>query len=152
MLQCELLTPEICCHVSTWKVSSANTFQHWKFGHLKMDSSSIPRLQSSYGGGGHSRHFKLHICWSFEMFQPQLFIEKLDVWYLQVCVIGMYFNDFNVHLLSRVFKLAPGSWRRWELSFVWRCWGWRGWQGCATTNTCWIWKATSLGHRLKWPG
>lgn len=38
---------EIHYHVSMWKFSKS-TFQHWELGRLKMDNSSIPKLQSSY--------------------------------------------------------------------------------------------------------
>lgn len=63
------------------------------------------------------------------------------VWWL-----NMFFDilsDVHVHVLFRVFRSALESWRRWELSSACPCWGWRGWRGSATTNTCWIWKTIS---------
>lgn len=136
---------EIYYHGSTWK--KVLCFPALKIDRLKTDSDSIPGLQSSRL----LKYFlNVAIYWRFAHASTCMFICLGCFCVTQFPLV--YFNLFDVHVLSRVFRSAPESWRRWGLSSVSPCWGSRDWRGSATTKTCWIWKVTSLGHSLKWSG
>lgn len=131
----------------------------------RWSTASSSGLQSKRN---YSSHFKVDFCWNLE-----LILFNLAVFWKCAHTVAARFWDFGIsvcdnsywgtfplafvldvcaRVLRRVFRLAPESWRRWELSSVWPCWGWKGWRGCAITNTCWTWRAISLGRSLKWSG
>lgn len=58
----------------------------------------------------------------------------------------------HVPALFRVFTSELENWKKWELSSAWPCWGWTDSRVSTTITTCWISRATSLGHTRKLSG